>query len=65
MNNPAYSEFASVYDELMTEIPYDAYVDIIDEASGGMNGKQILDIGCGTGLIIRQTGKDGSERNRG
>lgn len=34
--NQAYSEFASVYDELMTDIPYDAYIDIIDVAAGGL-----------------------------
>ena len=29
----AYSEFASVYDELMTEIPYDTYVELIEHSS--------------------------------
>ena len=33
--NRSYSEFASVYDELMTEIPYDTYVEIIELAAGG------------------------------
>ena len=47
----SYSEFASVYDELMTEIPYDTYVDLIDLAANGIAGKKILDIGCGTGLL--------------
>ena len=32
--NRSYSEFASVYDELMTEIPYDTYVELIDRGSG-------------------------------
>lgn len=32
----SYTEFAAVYDELMTDIPYDAYVDLLDEAAGGL-----------------------------
>ena len=27
--NQTYTEFASVYDELMTDIPYDAYVELL------------------------------------
>ena len=59
--NQAYSEFASVYDELMTEIPYDAYVDIIDVAAGGIDGKRVLDIGCGTGLLSMKLAKQGAQ----
>jgi SAM-dependent methyltransferase len=59
--NRAYSEFATVYDELMTDIPYDAYIDIIDVAAGGIDGKRVLDIGCGTGLLSMKLAKQGAQ----
>jgi SAM-dependent methyltransferase len=59
--NRSYTEFAAVYDELMTDIPYDAYVELIDVAAGGMNGKRVLDIGCGTGILSVKLAKQGAE----
>lgn len=55
----AYSDFASVYDELMTEIPYDTYAQILDVAASGIAGKRIIDIGCGTGLLSVKLAKMG------
>ncbi|WP_318615108.1 class I SAM-dependent methyltransferase [Sporosarcina sp. YIM B06819] len=57
----SYTEFAAVYDELMTDIPYDAYVELLDEAAGGIAGKRLLDIGCGTGLLSVKLAKQGAQ----
>ena len=59
--NQSYTEFASVYDELMTDIPYDTYVELIDLAANGIAGKKMLDIGCGTGLLSVKLAKQGAQ----
>ncbi|MGG0667550.1 class I SAM-dependent DNA methyltransferase [Sporosarcina koreensis] len=59
-NKEAYTEFALVYDELMTDIPYDAYVDLISVAGDGIKGKKIIDVGCGTGLLSVKLAKSGA-----
>ncbi|MBY0220985.1 class I SAM-dependent DNA methyltransferase [Sporosarcina aquimarina] len=56
----SYQEFAHIYDELMNDIPYDAYIDLLDLASTGVVGKKVLDIGCGTGLLSAMLSKKGA-----
>ncbi|PID23831.1 class I SAM-dependent methyltransferase [Sporosarcina sp. P7] len=56
----SYSAFASIYDELMNDIPYDAYVELLDLASAGVFGKKVLDIGCGTGVLSAKLAKKGA-----
>lgn len=50
MNN-SYERFAEVYDELMTDIPYDAYVQWITQFAPVDQFPKLLDIGCGTGTL--------------
>lgn len=57
----SYSEFAGVYDELMTEIPYDTYAELLMLAADGVSRKKVLDIGCGTGLLSVKLAKMGAE----
>lgn len=59
-NKEAYTNFALVYDELMTDIPYDAYLELISLATGGVKEKKIIDIGCGTGLLSVKLSKAGA-----
>ena len=47
----SYERFAEVYDELMTDIPYDEYVEWIQTYAPANDYKNLLDIGCGTGTL--------------
>lgn len=49
----AYTHFASVYDRLMSDVPYDVWAERIDgyiRKYGVVRGK-ILEVGCGTGAL--------------
>lgn len=52
----SYLEFAEIYDSLMTDIPYDNWVDFIKRKIGSR--KNILEIACGTGNITRLLADD-------
>ncbi len=47
----SYSGFAYIYDELMTDIPYDEYVEWVRLHAPAKDYPHVLDIGCGTGTM--------------
>lgn len=51
MTHNSYERFAEVYDELMTDIPYDEYVAWIQAYAPASDYPALLDIGCGTGTL--------------
>lgn len=52
--HPPFSELADVYDELMADVDYEAWVDFILEQSRlrGYRGGTVLELGCGTGNLV-------------
>ena len=55
----SYGRFAEVYDALMTDIPYAAYVEWVKEHAPAANNQNLLDIGCGTGVMAVEFAKAG------
>lgn len=48
-----YGDFAYLYDELMKEVPYDLWVEMVNRAKEKyeINGNHLLDLACGTGEL--------------
>lgn len=57
----AYSDFASVYDQLMDNIPYDDWFTYIHELliEYGISDGIVAELGCGTGTITEMLAKKG------
>ncbi|RUL57162.1 class I SAM-dependent DNA methyltransferase [Lysinibacillus antri] len=50
MNN-SYERFAYIYDQLMQDVPYDQYLQWIQQNAPSEQYPKLLDIGCGTGTL--------------
>lgn len=56
-----YQGFASVYDYLMTDTPYDAWYELLLASlkKYDAKGKHVLDLACGTGEMTHRLSRDG------
>lgn len=60
-----YERFALIYDDLMEDAPYDAWIAFLDRhmKKHGNGGARILDLACGTGeLTVRLAEKAGKQQ---
>ena len=50
----AYTDFATVYDLFMEEVPYDQWLSFLEEIwrKEGLQPEVIADLGCGTGNLL-------------
>ena len=55
----SYNRFSEVYDELMTDIPYDLYVQWVLLHAPANQYPNLLDIGCGTGTLSMMFAQNG------
>lgn len=48
-----YNRFATLYDGLMQDVPYDSWIEFLEDTfrQYGLNQPSIVDIGCGTGTM--------------
>ena len=55
MRAPPFTSLAAVYDEIMQDVPYAAWVDfaLSEAARRGWSGGRVLELGCGTGNATR------------
>lgn len=59
----SYGKFATIYDELMQDVPYEQIADLIDNEIKKHNIKNniVLDLACGTGTLTNLLNKKGYE----
>ncbi|KYG32004.1 class I SAM-dependent DNA methyltransferase [Alkalihalobacillus trypoxylicola] len=56
-----YMIFAALYDHLMSEAPYDRWLDYVKNNSNpALKGLDIMDVGCGTGEMVIRYGQEGA-----
>lgn len=57
----SYGKFAYLYDDLMSDVPYDQWVELVNKASETYQvpGKRLLDLACGTGSLSIKFAEEG------
>lgn len=61
LKNKAYSVFAQYYDDIMSEVPYEDWVDFLEQILDEMHfqPRTVLDLACGTGNISLRLARRG------